>query len=123
MEFLRRGRRRRAAPHPRLDGRHAGSSGGGAAGNSGGGSEQESGQNAPVDPNAPSNQVTRYAGAEAALRDLPGADAAYNRGNALAKQGREQLEELWSRERAQRRQELGRRGAGWSAEPKDGADD
>lgn len=29
-----------------------------------------------------------YAGAEAALRDLPGADAAYNRGNALAKQGR-----------------------------------
>lgn len=32
----------------------------------GGNSEQESGQNAPVDPNAPSNQVTRYAGAEAA---------------------------------------------------------
>ena len=29
-----------------------------------------------------------YAAAEAALRDLPGADAAYNRGNALAKQGR-----------------------------------
>ncbi len=29
-----------------------------------------------------------YPGAEAALRDLPGADAAYNRGNALAQQGR-----------------------------------
>jgi Ca-activated chloride channel homolog len=29
-----------------------------------------------------------YAAAETALRDLPGADAAYNRGNALAKQGR-----------------------------------
>ncbi len=29
-----------------------------------------------------------YAAAEAAWRDLPGADAAYNRGNALAKQGR-----------------------------------
>ena len=29
-----------------------------------------------------------YAAAEAALRDLPGADAAYNRGNVLAKQGR-----------------------------------
>lgn len=29
-----------------------------------------------------------YAGAEAAWRDLPGADAAYNRGNAMAKQGR-----------------------------------
>ena len=42
---------------------------------------------------------------------------------ALAKQGREQLEELWSRERAQRGEQLSRRGAGWSAEPKDGADD
>lgn len=29
-----------------------------------------------------------YAAAETALRDLPGADAAYNRGNVLAKQGR-----------------------------------
>jgi Ca-activated chloride channel family protein len=29
-----------------------------------------------------------YAGAESAWRDLPGADAAYNRGNAMAKQGR-----------------------------------
>ncbi len=29
-----------------------------------------------------------YAGAETAWRDLPGADAAYNRGNAMAKQGR-----------------------------------
>ena len=41
---------------------------------------------------------------------------------ALAKQGREQLEELWSHERAQRRQEMGRRGAGWAAEQK-GDDD
>lgn len=42
---------------------------------------------------------------------------------ALAKQGREQLEELWSRERAQRSEQLSRRGAGWAAETKDGADD
>jgi len=33
---------------------------------------------------------------------------------ALAKQGREQLEELWSREREQRRRELAGRGAGWA---------
>jgi glutathione-regulated potassium-efflux system ancillary protein KefC len=33
---------------------------------------------------------------------------------ALAKQGRQQLEELWSREREQRRQDMSRRGAGWA---------
>jgi glutathione-regulated potassium-efflux system ancillary protein KefC len=37
---------------------------------------------------------------------------------AMAKQGRQQLEELWSRERAERRQQLARRGAGWTAESK-----
>ena len=37
---------------------------------------------------------------------------------AMAKQGREQLEQLWSRERAERRQQLAKRGAGWTAETK-----
>lgn len=35
---------------------------------------------------------------------------------AMAKQGREQLEQQWSRERAERRQQLAKRGAGWTAE-------
>jgi len=38
---------------------------------------------------------------------------------ALAKQGRQQLEELWSRERAERRQQKLRRGAGWTSQQAD----
>ena len=34
---------------------------------------------------------------------------------SIAKQGRQELEELWSREREQRRQEMTQRGAGWTA--------
>jgi glutathione-regulated potassium-efflux system ancillary protein KefC len=41
---------------------------------------------------------------------------------SLAKQGRQELEELWSREREQRRQEKLRRGAGWQAARPDEAD-
>jgi len=37
---------------------------------------------------------------------------------AMAKQGREQLEQQWSQERAERRRQLARRGAGWTAEDK-----
>lgn len=41
---------------------------------------------------------------------------------SLAKQGRQELEELWSREREERRQEKQRRGAGWQAARPDEAD-
>ncbi len=41
---------------------------------------------------------------------------------SLAKQGRQELHELWSREREQRRQEKQRRGAGWQAARPDEAD-
>ncbi len=40
---------------------------------------------------------------------------------ATAKQGRQQLEELWSRERAERREELARRAAGWANDGEGGA--
>ena len=39
---------------------------------------------------------------------------------SVAQRGRQQLEELWSREREQRRQLRARRGAGWSADQTDG---
>ena len=42
---------------------------------------------------------------------------------SVAKQGRQQLDELWSREREQRRELRARRGAGWSADPADPTDD
>ena len=42
---------------------------------------------------------------------------------SVAKQGRQQLDELWSREREQRRELRARRGAGWSADPADSTDD
>ena len=42
---------------------------------------------------------------------------------SVAKQGRQQLDELWSREREQRRELRARRGAGWSADPADLTDD
>ena len=38
---------------------------------------------------------------------------------SVAQQGRQELDELWSRERAQRRELRARRGAGWSANPAD----
>ena len=41
---------------------------------------------------------------------------------SVAKQGRQQLDELWSREREQRRELRARRGAGWSADAADAAD-
>jgi glutathione-regulated potassium-efflux system ancillary protein KefC len=38
---------------------------------------------------------------------------------SIARQGRQELEELWSRERAERQQQQARRGAGWAALPAD----
>jgi glutathione-regulated potassium-efflux system ancillary protein KefC len=41
----------------------------------------------------------------------------------VAKQGRQELEELWSRERAQRQQQQARRGEGFHADTGSGSDD